>query len=156
MYLPLCRHIMTNGAQCQTPSLNHGDWCYFHSRLHQRHIRFRPKRAANETEQPYEHVELTALEDRESIQVALSMVINALASGQMESRRATALLYGLQIASSNAARLSPRPYSRNTVLNAEPTPAGYDLADPGATLELVEEYDHKAEYFDGDEDEEED
>ena len=98
----LCRHIKTNGLQCQAPSLSEGQWCYFHSRLHQRHSAFRHTPATRGYLIPGQHIELTTLEDRESVQVALSVVINALATGQLEPRRATALLYGLQLASSNA------------------------------------------------------
>lgn len=56
-----------------------------------------------------QHIELTALEDRESVQVALSVVINALATGNLDIKRATALLYGLQLASSNARGLYIEP-----------------------------------------------
>ena len=92
------------------------------------------------------------LEDRESVQVALSVVINALATGQLETRRATALLYGLQIASSNAARLNFSPYAPDVVRTAESTPDGLDLADPGATRNLSQ----SLENFEDEEDEEED
>jgi len=73
------------------------------------------------------------VEDRESIQVALSVVINALATGNLEGKRATALLYGLQIASSNCARLSLIGLTNQIVHTAETTPDGVDLAQPGAT-----------------------
>jgi hypothetical protein len=85
-----------------------------------------------------QHIQLTALEDRESVQVALSVVINALASGQMEARRATALLYGLQLASSNAASLNTKPFAADVVRSVESTPEGLDLAQPGATLEIID------------------
>ena len=121
----LCRHIKTNGTQCEAPSLHGEPWCFFHSRLHQRHERFRPvEDIAEPNLVRTQHVRLDAIEDRDSVQVALSVVLNALASGQMESRRATALLYGLQIASSNLARLTSSPHPPSVVLTAEPTPEG--------------------------------
>jgi hypothetical protein len=131
----LCRHIKTNGTQCEAPSLHGESWCFFHSRLHQRHQRFRPIEDAPEPHLRTQHVQLDVLEDRESVQVALSVVLNALASCQMESRRATALLYGLQIASGNLARLNPKPHPPSVVLTAEPTPEGHFLAAPGAVYE---------------------
>lgn len=131
----LCRHIKTNGTQCEAPSLHGESWCFFHSRLHQRHQRFRPIEDAPEPHLRTQHVQLDVLEDRESVQVALSVVLNALASGQMEPRRATALLYGLQIASGNLARLNPKPHPPSVVLTAEPTPEGHFLAAPGAVYE---------------------
>jgi hypothetical protein len=132
----LCRHIKTNGTQCEAPSLRGEPWCFFHSRLHQRHERFRPvEDVAEPNLLRTQHVRLDAIEDRDSVQVALSVVLNALASGQMESRRATALLYGLQIASSNLARLNSKPHPPSVVLTAEPTPEGHFLAAPGAVYE---------------------
>ena len=118
----LCRHIKTNGLQCHSPALDDGQWCYFHHRLHQRHAAFRPTQATRAYLIPGQHIELTALEDRESVQVALSVVINALATGQLDIKRATALLYGLQLASNNARGLHTEPYAANVVRAIEPPP----------------------------------
>jgi hypothetical protein len=148
--LTLCRHIKTNGTRCQAPSLTDGLWCYFHHRLHQRHTAFRPTQATRGYLIPGQHIELTALEDRESVQVALSVVINALATGQLDIKRATALLYGLQLASNNARGLHTEPYATTVVRSIEPSPEGLDLAEPGATLDTDDLY-----HFNEDEDEEE-
>ena len=138
MQIALCRHIKTNGTQCQAPSLADGLWCFFHTRLHQRHSRFRPIEVSTDSIVRTQPVHLSALEDRDSVQVALSVVINALASGQMESRQATALLYGLQIASSNLARINPNPSPAKVVISAEPTTDGQYLAEPGAVYEITD------------------
>ena len=136
MQLSLCRHVKTNGTRCRAPSLTDGTWCYFHHRLHQRHATFRPTETTRGYLVPGQHIELTALEDRESVQVALSVVINALATGQLDIKRATALLYGLQLASNNARGLHTEPYATNTVRTIEPSPEGLDLAEPGAVDEV--------------------
>jgi hypothetical protein len=136
MQLSLCRHIKTNGTRCKAPSLTDGNWCYFHHRLHQRHTAFRFNEATRGYLLPGKHIELTALEDRESVQVALSVVINALATGGLEIKRATALLYGLQLASNNARGLYTEPYATSTVRSVDPSPEGLDLAEPGATIEV--------------------
>jgi hypothetical protein len=154
MHFPICRHIKTNGLQCQSPSLEGAHWCYFHSRLHKRHDRFRPTQTVSDFDLRMQHVELIALEDRESVQVALSVVINALASGQMEARRATALLYGLQLASSNAANLNIKPFAREVVRSAESTPEGLDLAEPGTVIEITDHYDPTADLALDDEEDE--
>ena len=60
------------------------------------------------------------------------MVINALATGQLETRRATALLYGLSLASANACRLPREPFPGKIIRTIEQTPEGLDLAKPGA------------------------
>jgi hypothetical protein len=138
MQLSLCRHIKTNGTRCKAPSLTDGLWCYFHHRLHGRHERYRPTEATRGYLIPGQHIELTALEDRESVQVALSVVINALATGQLDIKRATALLYGLQLASNNARGLYTEPGAANTVRTIEPSPEGLDLAEPGAVCEVAD------------------
>ncbi len=133
---PICRHIRTNGLQCQAPALTSGPYCYFHHRLHARHAQFRPTPAS----QPYfthgQDLDLGALEDRESVQSALSVVVNALATGRVDTRRATALLYGLQLASSNAAGLNNTPDTPNVVRTIESSPNGLDLAEPGTVIEI--------------------
>jgi hypothetical protein len=136
MQFTLCRHIKTNGTRCKSPSLTDALWCYFHHRLHQRHHAFRSTEATRGYLIPGQHIELTALEDRESVQVSLSVVINALATGQLEIKRATGLLYGLQLASHNARGLQTEPYAANTVRAIEPSPEGLDLAEPGAVCEI--------------------
>ena len=159
MQYALCRHIKTNGTQCEAPSLAQGAWCFFHSRLHQRHNRFRPIEATTDSIVRAQPVHFSALEDRESVQVALSVVINALASGQMEPRQATALLYGLQIASSNLARINSNPNPTKIVVSAEPTSDGQYLAEPGSVYEIIDNPEPNLtweRFEDNDEDDEED
>ena len=129
----LCRHIKTNGLQCQSPAFHEQTFCFFHNRLHARHAAFRHTEATRGYLLPRQHIELAPLEDRESVQVALSVVINALATGRLDSKRATAILYGLQLASNNAATPHFEPAASSVVQTAEATPDGLDLADPGAT-----------------------
>jgi hypothetical protein len=138
MQYELCRHIKANGIQCKAPSLTGEEWCYFHNRLHQRHSHYRHTAATRGYLLPGQHIQLTALEDRESVQVALSVVINALATGHLDTKRATALLYGLQLAATNSARIQAEPYAPNVVRSLHSTPDGLDLAEPGAVLEFAE------------------
>jgi hypothetical protein len=128
MQYDLCRHVKTNGIPCKAPSLTGGPWCYFHHRFHERHKTYRHTEATRGYLVPGQHIELTALEDRESVQLALSCVINALATGRLETKRATALLYGLQLASNNATSL--RTETSAAVRTVEPSPEGLDLAEP--------------------------
>src|ERR1700677_3915516 len=126
MQYTLCRHVKTNGTRCQAPSLTDGIWCYFHSRLHQRHTAYRTTEASRGYLVPGQHIELTALEDRESVQVALSVVVNALATGKLDIKRATALLYGLQLASNNARGLFTEPYATAVIRSVAPSPEALD------------------------------
>jgi hypothetical protein len=139
MQYQLCRHIRTNGLQCQAPSLREATYCYFHNRLHQRHAAFRPQGEAARYVIAGQHVQLLPLEDRESVQTALSVVINALALGHLETRRATALLYGLQLAAMNTTKLNTQPYAPNVVRNIDSSPEGLDLAQPGTSIEFLDE-----------------
>ncbi|MEO6804911.1 MAG: hypothetical protein ABI286_12475 [Edaphobacter sp.] len=164
MQYELCRHVKTNGLQCKAAApLNGGIWCYFHHRLHQRHTAFRHTETTRGYLIPGQHIELAALEDRESVQVALSVVINALATGNLDIKRATALLYGLQLASSNARGLYTEPGVTSTVRAIEPSPEGLDLAEPGTVYEITDGPDTRLKLLwegyeedDNDEEEEED
>jgi hypothetical protein len=122
---PLCRHIRTNGLQCHAPALTDGVHCFFHSRLYRRHSGFYHNPAALPSGQ---QIQLAPLEDAESIQLAISVVVNALASGTLDTRRATAILYGLSLAAANARRVHV-PYS-DAIRAFEHTPDGLDLVTP--------------------------
>ncbi|MES2393598.1 MAG: hypothetical protein V4555_18315, partial [Acidobacteriota bacterium] len=50
-------------------------------------------------------LDLPPVEDTESIQLALIDVLQALAANQLDTKRAGLLLYGLQVASANAAKM---------------------------------------------------
>ena len=124
----LCRHIKTNGLQCQSPAMSREAFCYHHDSFRRR------ARAARTSAKPTLPVETLAptydrngqfsmeplpggaavanapidlglLEDAEAVQVAISAVVNALAGNRMEPRRATSLLYGLQLAALNCRNL---------------------------------------------------
>ena len=129
--------------------MREGDFCYFHSTLRRRHrplagkpdsSTLRPVCDPNgkltgmePLDSPSGGIELGLLEDTASVQVAISTVINALASNRLEVRRATALLYGLQLAASNCRNLrqdgpaDPERMLRQTVTNADDEP----IAHPG-------------------------
>jgi hypothetical protein len=156
MSFPLCRHIRTNGLRCKAAALTGGFWCYFHQNLHQSHQVFRHNEAARGYLIPGQHVELTTLEDRDSVQLALSIVINALATGQLETRRATALLYGLQVASANAVNLDLRPSPSEVVRTFEPTAQGDLLAEPAIQQPLLFEPGDDEDDEEDDEDDEDD
>ena len=153
MQYPLCRHVKTNGRQCQSPALDRSVYCYFHDHLHRRHSGFRHAKTTRDHLVPGQHIELSPLEDRESVQLAISTVVNALATGQLETRRATAILYGLQLASHNAGHLNTEPYAPNVVLTVHPSPEGLDLAEPGAVIDIEDRSD---EDYNADEEDEED
>jgi hypothetical protein len=85
-----CRHIMHNGTKCESPALRGKPYCYNHERFH--------RYTAAPTPGPMDTIQLPVLEDRSAILIALSKVLNGLASGRLDPRRVGLFLYGLQIA----------------------------------------------------------
>jgi hypothetical protein len=144
----ICRHIKTNGRQCKSPSLGLSAFCYFHSRLHRRHRSLvenssplvetgsNPNPSAFSTAQtlpdyatqnPIE-LDLPPVEDAESIQVAISLLIAALARNRITAKRAAVLLYGLQLASTNAKSITIEPSASSITRALTRTKSGLDLA----------------------------
>jgi hypothetical protein len=133
-----CRHIKTNGRRCRSPRLTGRDLCYFHTRLFQRHDALiqtttsipapatapatTPALAVNPIE-----LDLPALEDAESIQVSISLLVGALANNRIDSKRAAVLLYGLQLASTNAKSIITEPCYASVISNAIQSTFGTDL-----------------------------
>ena len=123
-----CRHIRPSGRRCQSPALRSRDFCYHHESINA-HLRtlhppedgthnfispmvIDPDRFQREpiladyfakTRGPLE-LNFPVLEDSDAVQLALSMVLTALGQNRLELKRATTILYTLQIASTNAAR----------------------------------------------------
>jgi hypothetical protein len=131
-----CRHIKTNGRRCRSPRLTGRDLCYFHTRLFQRHEAviqtsapiIGPSVASNALAASPIELNLPALEDPESIQVSISLLVAALADNRIESKRAAVLLYGLQLASTNAKSITTEPYYARVVSNVILSALGPDLA----------------------------
>jgi hypothetical protein len=126
MAFPFCRHILTNGRRCHSPALRDENWCFFHARLHARHRALRPLG----TVPAPGTLDLPALEDRDSVQVALSLIISSVASGKLEEKRARVLFLGLTLASRNLANTSFQPSSDYRVSSCLPTPDGLSLTLP--------------------------
>jgi hypothetical protein len=134
----LCRHIKTNGRRCKSPSLGQTAFCYFHSRLHRRHRNLvENRRNLAESDQnnlqstqitPEIELDLPPLEDAESIQLAISLVVAALARNRIDSRRAATILYALQLASTNARSINTEPYAPSIVRTVVHKKSGLDLA----------------------------
>jgi hypothetical protein len=105
MYLA-CRHIKTNGNRCD-----------FHSKLHI---------PVSASESKFATLHLPVMEDVPSIQLALSQVLDALISARIDPKRASQLLWGLQIASQNVSRSFVSP--SRSVESVTRTKEGDDLA----------------------------
>jgi hypothetical protein len=134
----ICRHIKTNGERCGSPALTNHAFCYFHRNLAQRHPKPAPEiptiiHPLDPTREPHlaatqPILNLPPLEDRESIQLAASMIVGALASNSLDIKRAGILLYGLQVASANARKLNHQPSLNYIVTETTLTPTGDEIA----------------------------
>jgi len=83
-----CRFIKSNGLKCQSPAMRGSQFCYFHgrTRVYVSHPRSR------------EPIQLPPLQNRAAIHAALDQVLQALASGSLDTKRADSLLQALQMA----------------------------------------------------------
>ncbi len=81
---------------------------------------------------PCGSIDLGLLEDSASVQVAISTVVNALATNRLDVRRATALLYGLQIAASNSRAMNKEdgPDPNEMIKETKHDSDGEPIADP--------------------------
>ena len=137
----VCRHIKTNGRRCASPRLTGRDLCYFHARIYQRqdlmiqtHSPIPPSSINQPTTTPSTplalpiEIDLPVLEDAESIQVSISLLVAALARNRIDSKRAAVLLYGLQLASANAKSITTEPFADAVIRNVVQSNFGTDLA----------------------------
>ena len=154
--IALCRHVKTNGHRCQSPAIRGKALCFHHRNIHRTHRR--PQSAESlmstwkeDTLKGYRAADIDplavarayptqnefhfpALEDAESVQLATSMLFQAIATGQIHFLRAKMLLNTLKVATLNmravttAARFTPDPGPIPTCVVR--TPSGHILAAP--------------------------
>ena len=119
--IPLCRHTKTNGRRCGSPAIGRGRLCYFHQRLRRAHLPPPQSEALtsywqesqlvgpegedflniNRVYPRQNKIRFPPLEDPESVQLATSMLFQAIATGQIHFKRARLLIYTLKIACIN-------------------------------------------------------
>jgi hypothetical protein len=79
---PRCRHVRSKGYRCGSPALRGKQFCFYHDRVRNR--RFEDG--------------LPALDDANSIQLAVMQVLDGLHRGKLEPETARVYLYGLRVA----------------------------------------------------------
>ena len=99
---PRCEHIKIDGTPCGSPALTDNRFCFFHDRFREQHVTLNQKPSEPAV------MSLPVFEDAASIQVALRDVMRLLLTDQIDCKKAGLLLYALQTASSNLARM-PKP-----------------------------------------------
>ncbi len=92
-----CEYLKPNGEFCGSPALRGRDYCYWHLTSVARRLRAE-KQVATADPAP---LELPPLEDANSVQLAIMMVIDAMLRNRLGPRMSGQLLYALQLASCN-------------------------------------------------------
>ncbi len=92
-----CEYVKPNGEFCGSPAIRGRDYCHWHLTCAARRLRAE-KQEATQDRTP---LELPPLEDANSVQLAVMMVIDAMLHQRIGPRQSGQLLYALQIASSN-------------------------------------------------------
>src|SRR5450755_784893 len=108
-----CQHIKVDGVQCGSPALRGERRCYFHERW---------QRVDQGNTRPHSALRsgiLPALEDANSIQLALAEVMRLAIMGHIEYRVFSLLLSALRIAAANVKRLSLTPKPTHMVIDPE-------------------------------------
>ncbi len=149
-----CRHIRPSGRRCQMRALTSKPFCYYHESVNA-HLRtlhppddgtqniIHPMNLSAEkfqrepilaeyfatTRGPLE-LRFPTLEDADSIQLSLSMVLTALGQNRIDLKRASGIIYTLQVASANV---------RNTTRNAPHTVTEVLTDDTGNLLSADED-----------------
>lgn len=90
----LCRHVHTDGRRCGSPALRAQNFCYYHDRTRLPRAPLAGRLGI---------FRMQPIDDRAAIQIALYDILSRLTAGDIDTKRASAVLYGLQIASSNLA-----------------------------------------------------
>ena len=100
---PSCHHIHSTGKRCGSPSLRGEQFCFYHHPTRRPPVRTRPT-------QP--RLDIPAIVDPESLQIALSEVLRRLADNTLNTQRARLFLAALQMAKANLS-----PYLASSVPN---------------------------------------
>jgi hypothetical protein len=97
-----CRHIFADGHRCGSKCLRNENFCFYH------HVSRRRTQPTNDVRDINSFFEIPIPEDRSAIMAGIGVVLQRIAQGQLDPKRAGLLLYGLQIAAVNL----PKPLSR--------------------------------------------
>ena len=97
---PICRHTKVDGHRCQSPALATSAFCHFHQKVR------RARRSTSTAGPGLSTQVMHPLRSARSIQQALAMVVNGLATGQLHHKQAGKMTYALQNAASNLRKTS--------------------------------------------------
>jgi hypothetical protein len=128
-----CSHVKEDGVYCDSPALRGRKYCYYHLMQRGRRLRLALAQGRNEPSQ----LILPPLENLDSMRVALSEIVQALAAGQLDHRSAGLMLYAIQ----QAATLSLRVAQMEASLKKDAE--GEAPADSSTRLQEYPEFERK-------------
>ncbi len=130
-----CEHIKPDGEFCGAPALRGRDYCHWHLTCVARRLRAEKQEAT----QDHTPLQLPPLEDANSIQVSLMMVIDAMLRNRISPKMSGQPLYALQIASSNLNQgVDFRPGKKVQCNQYDRLEEDFDIAEHAAELKTTE------------------
>jgi hypothetical protein len=153
-----CKHIKSSGARCRAVALSGHPFCFWHNRIYRTHVEanrwfpvaYNPENSAELREEnptldrnftglranfPDSDV-LPPLEDAESIQISISLILRALADSRIQHKQAALMLYALQIAANNVRAV--KPAVEDSVPHIARTQEGFEIAGDSVAFEVSE------------------
>jgi hypothetical protein len=134
--IPKCHYIRANGTHCKSPALKGAQLCFHHGRDSQRMKNFLQARGLKaddymngftklqESLNPelMESLEIPALDDAASIQIAITNTVRAILFDHITDRKAGLALYGLQLAAMNLGRVQFATEDGDSIASEDPAP----------------------------------
>jgi len=134
--IPKCHYIRTNGTHCKSPALKGAQLCYHHQRDRKRVENFQQARGlkcddymnghqqlqATLNPEIMESLDIPALDDAASIQVALTQMLRAICYDHISDRKAGLAIYCLQVAAMNLSRVQLAIAEGDTAATQDPQP----------------------------------
>jgi len=103
---PRCQHVRSKGYRCGSPALRGKSFCFYHDRIRNRHF----------------EDGLPALDDANSVQLAVMQVLDGLHRGKIDAETARVYFYGLRVAAALSDRVVVADPDRVVLEDPEPQP----------------------------------
>jgi hypothetical protein len=127
---PTCRHIKTDGTYCGSPALRDRKYCHYH--LKDRGRRLRRARALRDNV-PY-RLDIPLLDSPAAVRLAITEIVQAMGTGQLDHRTGGKMLYGIQMANS---------FNRRAAQAAAEAEAGCPVQASGSELEEYPQFEQE-------------
>jgi len=117
--ITVCEHIKDNGIRCGSPAIRGRHFCYFHSRAHHPVGRF-----------GHRNYRSPVADTVESLQVAMTHVMQALSTGDVPPKQANSMLFAINLATNLLRVPKPQSESEKSVVVTEIPQAMQEFLSP--------------------------